>query len=147
MTVRGVTPIFVVRDLKETMAFYTDVLGMETAGVFPQTGEPTWCSMRLDDASVAFTFEAPHTHEDGELHVSEPAFAGSLYFYTDDVDALYDRIKEKVEIDEARSTDRGGCASSVSSIRTASILRSDRTSPHDRRSQRDVGTVRRGVRR
>jgi uncharacterized glyoxalase superfamily protein PhnB len=101
MTVRGVTPIFVVRDLKETMAFYTDVLGMETAGVFPQTGEPTWCSMRLDDASVAFTFEAPHTHEDGELHVSEPAFAGSLYFYTDDVDALYDRIKEKVEIDEA----------------------------------------------
>ena len=93
MTFKRMTPMLQVLDLKQTLAFYTDVLGFEVMGTFPQEGEPFWASVRAGEAQIMFSYQAPHTHDDGETHEPEALFNGSLYFYPEDLDPLHAKVQ------------------------------------------------------
>jgi uncharacterized glyoxalase superfamily protein PhnB len=93
-----VTAMLIVRDLKETIAYYTKLFGFEVVALYPETGDPFYCHLRSGGASLMFTYDEPHEHDDGEMHVHEPAFAGALYFYPTDVSALYERVKDRVDV-------------------------------------------------
>ena len=46
-----------------------------------------------------FTWSPPHDHGDGDVHSHEPALAGAIYCYPDDVDALAEEYKGKVDFE------------------------------------------------
>ena len=61
-----------------------------------------WCSVERGDASVMFYGTHEHEHDEGEEHDHDhpesPVMTGSICLYPDDVDALWEELKEKVEI-------------------------------------------------
>ena len=107
-----VIPLLQVNSVQETIDFYTDALGFEVTGSYPEEGEPGWCMVKRDDANPMFSEHAVydhdqyHNHDHGEAndhddahHAVAPSMTGLLYFYPDDVDALFERIRESVEVE------------------------------------------------
>ncbi len=83
-----------VRDLRESVVFYRDVLGFKVDGTFPEDA-PTWAGLHSGNARVMLsTFDG----------VTEPHLTGVLYMYPDDLDAAWERVKEAVPIVEQLTT-------------------------------------------
>ena len=78
-----------VNNLDRAKKFYTEVLGFECESLSEEQG---WASLRRD--GVAIMLAGPNPHEGDKA----PAFTGSLYFHTDDVDGLWQRLKDKARI-------------------------------------------------
>jgi uncharacterized glyoxalase superfamily protein PhnB len=70
--------------MDSTIRFYCDVLGF--ACVNRMEG---WAALQLDQAEVMISLPNEHVPFD------KPLLTGSLYFNTDDVDALWIRIKDR----------------------------------------------------
>lgn len=81
-----VSAILKTEDVPGTIEWYTRV-GFRLRGVFPETGEPTWCELPRD--GVVLQFLGGETPWPGP-----PAFTGTLYFCPESVDALYEEIKD-----------------------------------------------------
>jgi hypothetical protein len=75
-------------DIRRTIEWYEHV-GFELRGVFPESGEPTWCEVGRDD--VVLQFLAGETPWEGH-----PTFTGTLYVHTS-VDVVHEQIKDRVE--------------------------------------------------
>jgi Glyoxalase/Bleomycin resistance protein/Dioxygenase superfamily len=73
-------------DVAGTIEWYRGV-GFEVRGIFPDTGEPTWCEVSRD--GVILQFLGGETPWPGP-----PNFTGTLYFYPESVGAVYDQIKD-----------------------------------------------------
>lgn len=102
--IRGPVLVLMTEDISRAIDYYRDTLGFELAGAMPED-EPTWCLMKRDDVRIMFL--GPHEHgdeEDGhdhgeeQDHEHEPGVS-SLYFYPDDIDALWEELKGRVEIE------------------------------------------------
>jgi catechol 2,3-dioxygenase-like lactoylglutathione lyase family enzyme len=87
----------VVNDMNETIAFWTEKLGFTVGASMAAADDqpPFWCNLNRDGVSIMFTWEAEHTHDDGEVHRSEAQLAGSLYIDVDDVDAMADELHRR----------------------------------------------------
>jgi hypothetical protein len=82
----AVSAILKTTDLALTIEWYRRV-GFELRGVFPESGEPTWCEVARYGVVLQFL--------GGETPWPEPpTFTGALYFYPPSVEALYDEIKD-----------------------------------------------------
>ncbi|MGI8794498.1 MAG: VOC family protein [Acidimicrobiales bacterium] len=90
-------PMLATNDLRETIDFYQS-LGFECLNSLEVEGQLVWAFMSRDAVQVMFTWDPPHTHDDGDTHSHGPALAGSLYFYPDDVDALWAELKDKAKV-------------------------------------------------
>lgn len=75
--------------LRETVDFYTQILHF-TCDEFNENWG--WASLSKD--SVALMAAKPNEHTPFE----KPNFTGSFYYNTDDVDALWNELKDKVNI-------------------------------------------------
>ncbi|HVY22468.1 MAG TPA: VOC family protein [Steroidobacteraceae bacterium] len=82
MTIKTLTPMLRTWDLQATIKFYTTVLGFTC-----QSQSSIWASLKRDD--IELMVSAPNNH----LNEHSPAFTGSLYFRTDAVDDLWNRLK------------------------------------------------------
>ncbi len=108
------TPILTTDDMDATIAFYRDMLGFEVTGKMPEQN-PTWCSLRRDDAAIMFTSpdedghdhdeDDGHTHDhdedDGHSHDHEHSGANRLwtmYVYSEDVDTLWEELKGETNV-------------------------------------------------
>ncbi|HVM09952.1 MAG TPA: VOC family protein [Acidimicrobiales bacterium] len=83
------------RSIPETVAFY-ERLGFELVNTFGGD-PPTWAQVARDGIRLMFNAAEPHVHDDGEVHSHEPSMSGSIYLDADDVDALYDELRPRVE--------------------------------------------------
>jgi predicted enzyme related to lactoylglutathione lyase len=72
-------------ELEETKTFYSDVLHFEVSDTADQT-----CTVRNGDSSIIFTAKT--------LWPGPPHCTGTIYFFLSDVDAYYDRVKDKADI-------------------------------------------------
>lgn len=102
VTLTGLVPSLQANSISETMEFYTDVLGFEVTGKYPEGGEPTWCSVEHGKARIMFweghEHDADdHQHDDHD-HPHTPTMTGALYMYPDDVDAFWERLKDRVDV-------------------------------------------------
>ena len=80
-------------DLPATIEFYTKTLGFEVYNTLSNEEGPYWTSMHRDDAELMFCTRNAH---------SKPKHAtvtGVMYFYPDDVMALWDELKDKVKVE------------------------------------------------
>ena len=88
MKLTALTPMLRTWELQETIAFYTEILGFHCATFNEESG---WAFLKKDD--VTLMLSGPNSHE-GDF---APSFTGSLYFNTDNVDAIWEQIKDRVE--------------------------------------------------
>ena len=96
MTLTTLRPMLEVNDMAATIGYWTEVLGFTVTSEMSAGNDqpPGWCNLSRDGVSIMFTWEAEHSHDDGLTHRSEAALAGSLYFNTDDVDGLYEELRQ-----------------------------------------------------
>ena len=89
MPFHEVTPMLWVPDVKQTVKFYTEVLGF-TCDNF--SDESQWASISRD--TVVFMLAVPSEH----IPYAGPAFTGSFYIRVDTVDDLWIELKDKTEV-------------------------------------------------
>ncbi len=89
MYLRETIPMLWVRDLEETVRFYTEILGFELGGILPGR----WATVRCGDASIMFA--SPNKN----MPFEKAQFTGSIYFFPDKVDEVWENLKDKVVID------------------------------------------------
>lgn len=84
----ALVPMLETLDLEETIAFYTEVLGFSCTGY----EENTWASLEKDQVAVMFA----RPKQDRET--PDPVMTGSLYFYPDQVEQIWELVKDKAKI-------------------------------------------------
>ena len=86
----ALTPMLMCDDVQASIAFYTDVLGLEVEGRMDDVGKSGWASLML--GRVHLMLASPTYVPTGRQ--VEGRFPQSLYyFYVDDIDALYERVR------------------------------------------------------
>lgn len=76
-------------DLHGTIDFYTGILGFTCDELNEDWG---WATLAIDD--VAIMIARPNAH----VPYDKIGFTGSFYFTTDDVDAMWEKVKDKADI-------------------------------------------------
>src|SRR4051794_9452336 len=89
MKLRELTPMLRTRDLQGSVAFYTTVLGFACDG---RADDWSWASVRRDFVTIMFA--QPNEQEP----FTEPVFTGSFYINADDVEALWEQVKEHARV-------------------------------------------------
>ncbi|MCB0532903.1 MAG: VOC family protein [Lewinellaceae bacterium] len=89
MKLQALRPIFYTTELEATIRFYVDILGFELGEKNDDWG---WASLFKD--AVEIMLAQPNLHTPFE----KPVFTGSFYFNTDNVDALWEKLKDNVKI-------------------------------------------------
>lgn len=103
--IRGPVLTLTTKDIQRVIGYYRDKLGYRLANAMPED-EPTWCLLKRDKTGIMFLGshehddeEDGHKHdEDDQDHQHAPAIS-SVYFHPDDIDALWDELKDKVEVE------------------------------------------------
>ncbi len=89
MKLKSLTPMLYTEDLRGTIAFYTDVLGFECKAFEEDWG---WAVLSRDGVEVMLAL--PNAH----LPFEKPTFTGSLYFKTNEVDALWQTLQTRARV-------------------------------------------------
>lgn len=92
MKLTNLSPLLETNDIITTIEFYTQTLGFTLRGTFEHEGTTTWCDLVRDE--VAIMFSLPNQNmKHGRIMLS-----GSIYINAEDVDTLWDLLKDKCEI-------------------------------------------------
>jgi uncharacterized glyoxalase superfamily protein PhnB len=86
---KALTPMLCTDDLAATVQFYTRVLDFECESLDDELG---WASVWRDKVNIMFAHPNAHQPWTG------PAFTGSIYLYTDDVDKQWSQVQHQVEV-------------------------------------------------
>ena len=89
MSLINLRPMLWTEDLTGSVDFYTSVLGFRINEFNDEWG---WTSLSKDDVSVMLS--RPNDH----MPYDKIGFTGTFYFNTDDVDRLWDELKDKARI-------------------------------------------------
>jgi catechol 2,3-dioxygenase-like lactoylglutathione lyase family enzyme len=87
MAIRGLSPMLRTTDLERSVRFYT-----ETVGFVCEKRDSAWATVR--QGGVRIMLALPNAHEPFE----QAAFTGSLYLYVDDIDDLWNRLKDAARV-------------------------------------------------
>jgi len=87
MRIKGPIPVLYVTDIEESLRFYCDVLGFRCTNRLDG-----WASLQRDEAEIMLSL--PNEH----LPFEKPIFTGSLYFHADNVDSLWQQLRDKATI-------------------------------------------------
>jgi uncharacterized glyoxalase superfamily protein PhnB len=89
MKLTALRPILWTDQFDETIDFYTEILGFT---IRERSIEWGWASLCKDEVEIMFAKPNAHTPFD------QPIFTGSFYFSTDNVDKLWNELKDKARI-------------------------------------------------
>jgi catechol 2,3-dioxygenase-like lactoylglutathione lyase family enzyme len=89
MTFTSLRPLLRTKDFEATLEFYTRRLGFRCDGRSDSDG---WASLCRD--AVCLMVATPNAHTPFDA----PAFTGSLYFNVDDVQALWETVKDNAQV-------------------------------------------------
>jgi uncharacterized glyoxalase superfamily protein PhnB len=87
MQLKGPVPVLYVADMDASIRFYCDVLGFSCANRIDG-----WASLQHGPAEIMLSL--PNEH----LPFERSTFTGSFYFQAEDVDSLWEQIREKVAV-------------------------------------------------
>jgi len=80
-------PMLQSRDVKASIEFYTGILGFKLDDSWEQDGTIKWANLYKDEVCLMFT-----------LGNQIPAMTGDLYIYPNDLELLWNNIKDKCEV-------------------------------------------------
>jgi uncharacterized glyoxalase superfamily protein PhnB len=89
MKITELRPMFWTEDLQGTIDFYNGTLGFTVGEVNEEWG---WATLWIDDIAVMIARPNEHTTYD------KIGFTGSFYYTTDDVDAWWEKLKDKTRV-------------------------------------------------
>jgi uncharacterized glyoxalase superfamily protein PhnB len=89
MQFKELTPILWTNKLEETISFYTGMLGF-TCG--EKNDEWGWAALHKDEVEVMLARPNEHTP------FEKPAFTGSFYFRVEEVDEIWEKLKDVASI-------------------------------------------------
>ncbi len=92
MKLNGLRPILWVQNLEETIEFYTKVLEFNLVEYNEDWG---WASLARDDVQLMVALPNEHTP------FAQPAFTGTFYITTEDVDYWWEKLKDNVKVSYA----------------------------------------------
>ena len=92
MKLKYLSPMLESRDIKATIDFYTQVLEFTFRGIFEHEGITTWCDLVRDEVSIMFSLP------NEKMNYGTILLSGSLYINVEDVDALWENLKDKCEV-------------------------------------------------
>lgn len=95
MKILNLTPILWTEQVAETISFYTGTLGFTCGNTSP---ENDWAALTRD--TVEIMVSKPNAHDAFDM----PRFTGSLYIRTDDVEAIWKSLQDKVRVVYAPET-------------------------------------------
>jgi uncharacterized glyoxalase superfamily protein PhnB len=87
MKITKLTPMLYTNNIKETVDFYEQTLGFKF-----NTSDEGWVLLLNGDVEIMFSL--PNKH----IPFDKPTFTGSFYFYTNNVDQLWEKLKDKTKI-------------------------------------------------
>jgi len=93
MRLTNVRPMLETESLRQTVEFYTELLGFTCQEYFPDAENPVWASLQRDDVEIMFTARNEHST------IEKPTMTGSLYLNPDNVDEAWEQLKDKVTIE------------------------------------------------
>lgn len=99
MHMNKLVPNIMVENVKETLAFYQEVLGFTIAATSPKGEGPyDWASIKNEGVELMFQSRASLGAELPALQ--DKPIGGSLTFYIDveDVQALHERVQRRAEV-------------------------------------------------
>jgi uncharacterized glyoxalase superfamily protein PhnB len=85
----GLTPTLYTRDIRGSVDFYVNTLGFERDGA---DGSGGVAFVRRDGVEIMFAWPNTHMPFDG------PLLTGTLYIRCDDVDAIWERVKDTARV-------------------------------------------------
>ncbi len=89
MKFQQLTPMLWTNELEGTIEFYTKLLGFELDEYNVDWG---WCNLRKDGAAIMFA--KPNDHEPFD----KPYATGSFYIYVEEVDDLWQALKDSTTV-------------------------------------------------
>ena len=89
MKFQPIVPMIWTRELQETLDFYCNILGFTCREYSEEWG---WAFIHKDECEMMIAQPNEHTP------FERPYFSGTFYIKTDDVDTLWEQIKDKVKI-------------------------------------------------
>ncbi|MEZ4791976.1 MAG: VOC family protein [Gelidibacter sp.] len=89
MSFKSLTPVLYTEQMEETINFYTTYLGF-TCGA--KNDSWNWATMHRDTIDIMLA--KPNAH----IPFDKPVFSGSFYIKVDDVELLWDNLKDKVNV-------------------------------------------------
>ncbi|MFZ2152665.1 MAG: VOC family protein [Microgenomates group bacterium] len=99
MKIKRLTPELVVRNIKESVDFYTSVLGFELTNSVGE-GDLVWANVMWPESEVGFMFMTPESMGEEIVEFKTKSIGGSVvqYIELEGLDELYEKVKGKVEI-------------------------------------------------
>lgn len=85
---KSLAPILIAKDLNETVNFYTEKLGFQLDFIYNEPGIDGYASIYRDNVIIHFREGQPP---------SNPSSFGGISIEVDDVDALFQELKQKPE--------------------------------------------------
>jgi uncharacterized glyoxalase superfamily protein PhnB len=77
------------KQLRETVDFYTEVLGFECPNFVEEWG---WAALGFGEIELMFALPNAHMPFDG------PIFTGSLYFNVESADEVWEKVKDATKV-------------------------------------------------
>ena len=93
MKIKQLIPMLESDDMEGTIQFYTETLGFQVFDVMKENDRAYWCNLYRDDAEIMFTSRNAHSTS------KSATLTGVLYFYPDDVKALWQELKDRVKVE------------------------------------------------
>lgn len=91
MKVKHLFPMLATENINETLEFYTQFLGFECQGKYPEEN-PCWISLSNGKTEIAFNLP------NDQIEFEKPVFTGSIYLHVENIDEAWENLKDKVEI-------------------------------------------------
>lgn len=98
MRYTNLTPNLMVDDVNATIDFYTSVLGLELRASVPETGSYNWALVARDGIELMLQKRESLIEELPELAGHAGAGVVTLYVRVDDVETLYEQVKESAVV-------------------------------------------------
>ncbi|HLF64089.1 MAG TPA: VOC family protein [Saprospiraceae bacterium] len=89
MQFNNLSPMLYTSDIEESVNFYTQQLGFACKTLEPEWG---WASVQL--GTIRIMFSRPNAH----TYFEHPFFTGSFYFNMEDVDTLWEKLKDTATV-------------------------------------------------
>jgi uncharacterized glyoxalase superfamily protein PhnB len=93
MKLNNLRPMLETVDLRQTIQFYTEILGFKCNAVYPDAENPFWASLYRDKAEIMFTSRSDHST------LEKPLMSGSLYFNLNNVDEAWEQLKDQKTVE------------------------------------------------
>ncbi|MCG8331089.1 MAG: VOC family protein [Chitinophagales bacterium] len=104
MKLESLTPNIMVNDVNETLDYYTNVLGFNLVDTNPTSGEFEWGYVMLNSVGLMFQEEKSLKTEYPELKDLEVGGALTLYVRVENINDLFENIKDQVTIVKPMNT-------------------------------------------